>query len=794
MPRKGQTTRKREPPDADVPRAESPPELKLAAFEILSGSLACAVIQSGRKVNSTNIQAIIEESTTLLDDHLTPARVRELLPDPANTFIVTTEECYPNITPVRQAGFDVTPIERTRAIHSAHEKQAGGEPCLILSIEENRTICSLFVNGRIVNSREDSAALSLATIWRNYITADRSWARTVEFHASRNLTFEPGSLEAFRSAWKTGKAATAGKYAFSEIDLTSSFPSLWKLICETDPGRTARAIILSDWAAAYSNLSSLLAPEFRVVGDDDPGRAFKRAFEGLVLFGLNRIAFRPELKLIEREITFNRIGKGESARADFNIQNIAGGSLQAKFMSGDPWLKITPEAVTCGKGGKEQVYVDVETSNLAVGITQTHIEIKWSDNFRIRKNNLPVRIEVVAPRPSIAAAARKILPKTTDVPVVAPIPEAAPAIASEAESVSEAAALAPAALIARLSEEELSPPERKGIPRIGYAALVLMVVGFVVLFVALYPRARPSNMNANLKGQSQNGNIATANPLVTLGVTPATGPSTAPSPNNSPNSQSAILTVYANTDGVQVSVDGNQFSLVGKYEVKRLMLAPGQHFVKATKEGYTPWESSVELAQGSTRTVNLVLQQTQTAAAAPAPTPLPSEIAHAYYLRATELFGAKDYDEALSQCKSGLAIDPANDSLLSLKARIEARMEKIQEILAKPRETVQPQATEAIPVTTSNPITDRVEPPKLISQGSPVYPPSAKDAKISGTVMVAVSLDDQGRVIAASAVEGPALLRSAAVEAAKRCTFRPARRGGRPIASALNVPFNFVLK
>lgn len=63
----------------------------------------------------------------------------------------------------------------------------------------------------------------------------------------------------------------------------------------------------------------------------------------------------------------------------------------------------------------------------------------------------------------------------------------------------------------------------------------------------------------------------------------------------------------------------------------------------------------------------------------------------------------------------------------------------------------------------------------------PVYPPIAKMSRASGTVTVQVLVNEAGAVMAASALEGHPLLRSAAVKAAIESTFRPAMRDGRPV-------------
>jgi TonB family protein len=73
----------------------------------------------------------------------------------------------------------------------------------------------------------------------------------------------------------------------------------------------------------------------------------------------------------------------------------------------------------------------------------------------------------------------------------------------------------------------------------------------------------------------------------------------------------------------------------------------------------------------------------------------------------------------------------------------------------------------------------------------PDYPTSARAARQSGMVAVEVSINDRGDVVAAQALTGPALLRDAAVAAARRWKFKPATRDGQPISSVSTITFNF---
>lgn len=95
------------------------------------------------------------------------------------------------------------------------------------------------------------------------------------------------------------------------------------------------------------------------------------------------------------------------------------------------------------------------------------------------------------------------------------------------------------------------------------------------------------------------------------------------------------------------------------------------------------------------------------------------------------------------------------------------------------------------------------EPPKIIRkpnnalQGSainrvePVYPPQAVSARVFGTVLVEVSIDEGGAVTTARAISGHPLLKDAAVEAARGWTFSPTLIQGNPVKVLGTLTFTF---
>jgi len=95
-------------------------------------------------------------------------------------------------------------------------------------------------------------------------------------------------------------------------------------------------------------------------------------------------------------------------------------------------------------------------------------------------------------------------------------------------------------------------------------------------------------------------------------------------------------------------------------------------------------------------------------------------------------------------------------------------------------------------------------PPPLSQQGSgklmdasvirspkPVYPPAARANGVAGKVEVQVTISEAGRVINATAISGPMMLRPAAAATASQWVFNPATRDGIPVKTEKVLTFTF---
>jgi TonB family protein len=83
---------------------------------------------------------------------------------------------------------------------------------------------------------------------------------------------------------------------------------------------------------------------------------------------------------------------------------------------------------------------------------------------------------------------------------------------------------------------------------------------------------------------------------------------------------------------------------------------------------------------------------------------------------------------------------------------------------------------------------------KALTLPKPAYPQQAKSARAAGVVTVEVIIDESGKVISAKAVDGPMILRQAAVLAAQGARFSPTLLSGNPVKVSGQINYNFALQ
>ncbi len=80
----------------------------------------------------------------------------------------------------------------------------------------------------------------------------------------------------------------------------------------------------------------------------------------------------------------------------------------------------------------------------------------------------------------------------------------------------------------------------------------------------------------------------------------------------------------------------------------------------------------------------------------------------------------------------------------------------------------------------------------LVQEVRPIYPPIAKAARVSGTVVLQATISKSGTITNLRVVSGNAMLQSAALEAVRQWRYRPYMLNGDPVEvdTTINVVFN----
>lgn len=86
-------------------------------------------------------------------------------------------------------------------------------------------------------------------------------------------------------------------------------------------------------------------------------------------------------------------------------------------------------------------------------------------------------------------------------------------------------------------------------------------------------------------------------------------------------------------------------------------------------------------------------------------------------------------------------------------------------------------------------------PAEYASTPRPAYPPAAKSARIAGTVILSVLVDENGNPLSVAKLKssGNADLDQAAATAVRKWRFRPAKLDGRPVKARLQIPVRFAV-
>jgi len=86
------------------------------------------------------------------------------------------------------------------------------------------------------------------------------------------------------------------------------------------------------------------------------------------------------------------------------------------------------------------------------------------------------------------------------------------------------------------------------------------------------------------------------------------------------------------------------------------------------------------------------------------------------------------------------------------------------------------------------------EKPVIVTKAEPKYPDLARKAGIEGIVVITVTIGKTGDVESARVFKSLPMLDEAALDAAKKCKFKPAKQRDKFVRVKMNIPFHFKLK
>jgi protein TonB len=81
--------------------------------------------------------------------------------------------------------------------------------------------------------------------------------------------------------------------------------------------------------------------------------------------------------------------------------------------------------------------------------------------------------------------------------------------------------------------------------------------------------------------------------------------------------------------------------------------------------------------------------------------------------------------------------------------------------------------------------------PKLLHSTAPIYPSTARQAGITGSVVIIARVDKSGNVASTKVISGPATLQAAALLAMRGWKYQPGTLDGVPIETDVTVTIKF---
>jgi protein TonB len=103
----------------------------------------------------------------------------------------------------------------------------------------------------------------------------------------------------------------------------------------------------------------------------------------------------------------------------------------------------------------------------------------------------------------------------------------------------------------------------------------------------------------------------------------------------------------------------------------------------------------------------------------------------------------------------------------------------------------QQSAASPTPLPSPGILGDYDEPPRALKMTQPKYPTEVFRRRVSGTVLLRVVIDTEGKVKDPRVIRGIPELDAAALDATKGWRFAPARKAGQPVQVTVDAPVSF---
>ena len=227
-----------------------------------------------------------------------------------------------------------------------------------------------------------------------------------------------------------------------------------------------------------------------------------------------------------------------------------------------------------------------------------------------------------------------------------------------------------------------------------------------------------------------------------------------------------MTTSVAVTDGGRITFEPTEVTY------RSIMYYLDENMVKMVSPGATPAETTATPSPAPTNTLNSAVQ----------PPPKNSPAANKQPAR-------KNSSTVITE----LPTANTSSTRLTSTGSVEAKTVAVNDNASVPMVNLGDEPPPTPVPKPTKPISGGVLNGTAVSLPAPTYPDNAKRMKVQGVVVVEVVLDETGKVISARAMDGPAMLRDAAVQAAKRARFSPTKLSGMPVKVSGVINYKFAL-